>query len=231
MRNKYSVLFLALSLVVLVAGCGRGKKAEEVSKGEVDTGAPKVEKQNFVRKTPSTAPITEERTLFGFERGDNGFEIPSWVEGRSDNAAISVRLSKSFASEGNQSLCLTTDFPGKIWSSSMIELEQYLDFSPYRQIMVDVYAPEKMPLGLKAKIVLTVGEKWKWTEMARSVPLNPGEWITISASLEPGTMDWKRTEVTDEFRADIRKLVVRVESNKRPIYSGPIYFDNVRVGR
>ena len=53
-----------------------------------------------------------------------------------------------------------------------------------------------------------------------------GVWTHISANLKPGSADWKRTKPTDEFRADVRKIAVRVESSK-PAYSGPIYIDNV----
>jgi hypothetical protein len=74
-----------------------------------------------------------------------------------------------------------------------------------------------------------VGEDWAWTEMARLVKLVPGEWTTITASIVPGSSDWRRIEVTDKFRADVRKLGIRIESNMRPVYSGPIYIDNIRV--
>ena len=89
--------------------------------------------------------------------------------------------------------------------------------------------PEEAPFGLKAKFILTVGEDWAWTEMSRSVKLIPGEWTTISASIIPGSNDWRKSQVTDAFRADLRKLGIRIESNMQPTYSGPIYIDNVRV--
>ena len=224
MRSKYLSIFLVCLLVVSLTGCG---KREDTTKQATS----QKESQVQAIPRPSSAPITEERTLFSFEKGYDGFEIPSWFKGKADNAGVRTSLSKSFASEGTQSLCLTTKFPGRIWSSAILELEQYLDLTRYRQIAVDIYIPANVPLGLKAKIVLTVGENWKWIEMVRSIPLSPGEWITVSASVENGSMDWKRTEVNELFRADIRKVVVRIESNKTPIYSGPIYIDNVRVGR
>ncbi len=232
MKKRLLCVLLAGFIVVFLTSCGKTKEVAAAEKPEKPIVAEEVKTaEPTIKPKPSAAPITEERTLFGFERSDDGFEIPFWAEEKEDNAGTKVSLSKDVASEGNQSLCLAVDFPGKIWSSGLVELEQYLDLTPYREIAVDVYVPEDTPLGLKAKIILTVGEKWKFTEMARSVPLVPGEWITIRANLEPGTMDWKRTEVTDEFRADVRKIVVRVESNRRPVYSGPIYIDNIRVGK
>jgi len=47
----------------------------------------------------------------------------------------------------------------------------------------------------------------------------------------PGSYDWKRTVPDESFRADVRKIVVRIESNRRPIYKGPVYIDNVKIGK
>ena len=74
-----------------------------------------------------------------------------------------------------------------------------------------------------------MGEDYTWVEMARLVKLVPGEWTTISANLAPGSTDWRKQQVTDEFRAGVQKLGIRIESNMRPTYSGPVYIDNVRV--
>lgn len=229
MKIKLISVLLVISVVIFLATCGRKKEvAEQIP---VEKPAEKRGTELTVKPRPSTAPITEEKILCSFERGYEGFEIPDWAMEKEDNAGRSLNLSKDFASEGCQSLCLVADYPGNIWSSALIELEQYLDLTPYREVATDVYIPKEAPLGLKAKIVLTVGEDWTWTEMSGSVPLVPGEWVTIRASLEPGTLDWKRTEVDDAFRADVRKIVVRIESNRRPDYKGPIYIDNIRVGR
>jgi len=65
--------------------------------------------------------------------------------------------------------------------------------------------------------------------MARSVPLVPGQWTTVSANLSPGSEDWKKTTVDDAFRKDVRKVAIRVESNKKPVYTGPVYVDNIRL--
>ncbi len=108
-------------------------------------------------------------------------------------------------------------------------MQEYFDWTPYNIISADVFLPEDAPFGLRANFILTVGEDWKWTEMTRSSKLIPGEWITITASIIPGSTDWRRTQVTDEFRANVRKLGIRLESNMRPAYSGPVYIDNVRL--
>jgi hypothetical protein len=245
MKKKYLLLLTVLTLSAIAAGCGKKQEAAkveakaqaaQVSNMSETASAAKTETAKPVETAqPQTAkpvaPITEWKTLFSFEKDTDGFEIPSWAEEKADNAGKGIGLSKDLASDGTQSLRIDSDFPGQIWSSALIELEQYLDLAQYRAISVDIYVPKDAPLGLKGKFVLTVGEDWTWTEMVTSVALNPGEWSTVTASIEPGSMDWKRTEVTDAFRSDIRKIVVRVESNKKPIYKGPIYIDNIRAGK
>lgn len=171
----------------------------------------------------------EEKVLFGFEKDAQGWEIPEWALEQEDHVAKTVEASKDVAKEGKQSLKVMTAFPGKIWSAAVVEDFEYFDWTPYKGISADIYIPKDAPVGLKAKMILTVGESWKFTEQARSVALVPGEWVTVTGSLLPGSEDWKRTVVDDNFRKDVRKVSIRVESNKKPEYSGPIYIDNVRL--
>lgn len=171
----------------------------------------------------------EEKVLFSFEKDTQGWEIPEWALEQEDHVAKSIEVSKDFAKNGTQSLKVMSAFPGKIWSAAVIEDFEYFDWTPYKAISADIYIPKEAPVGLKSKIILTVGESWKFTEMARSVALVPGEWVTVTANLAPGSEDWKKTVVDDNFRKDVRKVSVRVESNKKPEYSGPIYIDNIRL--
>ena len=171
----------------------------------------------------------EEKVLFGFEKDTQGFEVPEWALEQEDHVAKNISVSKDVASEGKQSLKVDCAFPGKVWTSALVEDFEYFDWTPYKAVTVDIYIPKTTPIGLKGKMVLTVGENWKFIEMAKSTPLVPGEWVTISASLIPGSEDWKKTIVDDNFRKDVRKLAVRVESNKKPEYTGPIYIDNLRL--
>ena len=64
--------------------------------------------------------------------------------------------------------------------------------------------------------------------MSRSFDLKPGEWTTVEGDLMPGSIDWRRVQVDEAFRKDIRKIDIRVYSNNKPAYTGPIYIDNVR---
>ena len=183
----------------------------------------------FVACLFSISAHAEEKVLFGFEKDAQGFEVPEWAMEQEDYVAKTVEVSKDVADEGKQSLKLNCAFPGKVWTAALAEDFEYFDWTPYKAISVDVYIPKTAPIGLKAKIILTVGESWKFTEMARSVQLVPGEWVTISAGLIPGSEDWKKTVVDDNFRKDVRKLAIRIESNKKPEYTGPIYIDNVKL--
>lgn len=177
----------------------------------------------------SSLARAEEKVVFSFEKDAQGWEIPEWALEQEDHVAKTVEASKDFAKDGDGSLKVMTAFPGKIWSAAIVEDFEYFDWTPYKTISVDIYIPKEAPIGLKAKIILTVGESWKFTEMARSIALVPGEWVTVSASLIPGSEDWKKTVVDDNFRKDVRKVSIRVESNKKPEYSGPIYIDNIRL--
>ncbi len=177
----------------------------------------------------STLSRAEEKVLFSFEKDTQGWEIPEWAMEQEDHVGKTVAVSKDVAKEGKSSLKMMTVFPGKLWTAAIVEDFEYFDWTAYRTISADVYIPKEAPIGLKAKFVLTVGESWKFTEMARSVPLVPGEWVTISANLLAGSEEWKRTVVDDNFRKDVRKIAVRVESNKKPEYNGPIYIDNIRL--
>lgn len=173
----------------------------------------------------------DEKVVFGFEaaKDTQGWEIPEWALSQEDHVAKSIEVSKDVASEGRQSLKVVTAFPGKMWSAALIEDFEYFDWTPYKAVSVDIYIPKEAPVGLKGKIILTVGESWKFIEMARSTALEPGKWVTITANIMPASEDWKRITVDDNFRKDVRKIAVRVEANKKPEYNGPIYIDNFRL--
>ncbi|MBU0571037.1 MAG: hypothetical protein KJ995_06070 [Candidatus Omnitrophica bacterium] len=226
MRSLRSGLLVCLvvcaaGVSMLLAGCG----------GDGEPQKTEQPKSVEVGNMPSKKPITEEKTYYGFEEDLAGWEIPAWAAGKSDYVATDLVLSKDFASEGTSSMRATVVFPGNSWSAGLVEIQQYLDLSAYRVISADVYIPADAPQGLKANLILTVGNNWKFVEMNQSVPLIPGEWTTVRASVEPGSYDWKRVVPDEDFAKDVRKIAVRIISNRKPVYTGPVYIDNVRVGR
>lgn len=177
----------------------------------------------------AAVPEGETTVLFGFESGLQGWEIPDWAYEKPDHVQKEIASSTDVASEGKSSLKLQAEFPGGRWTGAITEIMQYFDWTDFSKIACDIYIPKDAPTGLTGKMILTVGDSWKWVEMSRSFALKPGEWVTVSADLKPGSIDWRRVQVDDAFRADIRKIDVRVESNNKPAYTGPIYIDNIRV--
>jgi len=168
-------------------------------------------------------------TIFDFEGKLDEWVIPDWAKDSPDDVGRVISTSAEFASHGAESLQLLADFPGEKWTGAYVEVMMYVtDWSPFGSMSVDVFVPPSAPPGLQGRIILTVGEKWTWTEMNRPIALQPGEWTTITANLMPGSLDWKFFP-SESFRKDIRKVGLRIESDKRPVYSGPVYIDNIRL--
>ncbi len=174
----------------------------------------------------SAAPLT----VFDWEGGAlQDWAIPDWAKDSNDDVGRVLSTSQDVASSGTGSLQLLADFPGDRWTGAYVEVLMHVtDLSQFSAIAVDVYVPPDAPRGLAGRIILTIGDKWEWTEMNRGIPLEPGKWTTITANFKPGSLDWKFFP-TDAFRRDVRKVGLRVESDKKPVYSGPVYFDNLRL--
>ena len=172
----------------------------------------------------------EPTVIFDFEGNTQEWVIPDWAKESPDSVGKVLSISDEVASHGKSALQLLTDFPGGKWTGAYAEVLMHVtDWSPFGALSADVYVPPNAPEGLQGRFVLTIGEKWEWVEMNRAIPLEPGRWATITANLKAGSLDWKFFP-TDAFRQDIRKVGLRVESDKKPVYSGPVYFDNVRLG-
>ncbi|MFC1479876.1 hypothetical protein ACFL5Y_00290 [Candidatus Omnitrophota bacterium] len=178
--------------------------------------------------SPAKRAFGGQKTIYDFEQNDEGWGIPAWALYQEDHIATSLGTSDNIANSGDKSLEVYAEFPGGNWTAAIAEIEQYLNLGNYDAISVDIYLPEEAPKGLRGKIILTVGENWKFTEMARSIRLEPGKWTTITAKITEDSTDWKRTKVDEIFKTDVRKIAVRIESNK-PAYSGPIYIDNFKA--
>ncbi|NQT32483.1 MAG: hypothetical protein HQ594_02280 [Candidatus Omnitrophica bacterium] len=235
-RLRISALMVFVAVFCIgtctLSGCGKKEKAPKKTTGALEMKEAAQTGKEEIPQTPSTAPITEERVYYDFESDLNGWEVPLWALGKSDYIAEEeVVLSEENASEGKSSMKVMTNFVSGKWNAALVEIQQYLDLSRYRVISADLYIPPDAPVGLKAKIILTVGDSWKFVEMSRSVPLIPGKWVTISSNIEPGSYDWKRVIPDKNFAEDVRKVAIRIECNRKPDYSGPIYVDNIRVGR
>ena len=183
----------------------------------------------LVAGAPGVRAEGQAMVMHDFEKDLEEWSLPDWEMTDQYYAAKDAAQSTDVASSGTGSAKVMVDFPGGRWVGAYLEKLVYVtDWGQFGSISVDVYVPADCPPGMKAKIILTVGEKWTWTEMNRSIALAPGKWTTITANLKAGSQDWKFFP-DDAFRKDVRKLGVRIESDKEPVYIGPVYIDNVRL--
>ena len=172
-----------------------------------------------------------ELVVFDFEDGTDDWSIPDWERTSADYAAKSVDHSVDFVSHGKGSLQMLVEFLGGKWTGAYVERQVFVtDWTAFRAVAADIYLPYNVPNGLKARFILTVGDKWEWTEMNRAILLLPDQWTTIRANLMPGSQDWKFFP-DDSFRHDVRKVGIRIESEGEPAYTGPVYVDNIRLVR
>ena len=174
-------------------------------------------------------PRHAEVVIYGFESGTEGWEIPDWAKASADYMASRFEISRDVVKEGRQALAIDVNFPGGRWTGAYVEREpEVTDWTPFSRLLADVYLPPDAPTGLEARLILTVGEQWQWTEMNRALPLPPGVWTTIAVDLTPKSLDWKFFP-DEQFRGLVRKVGVRLESNGSPAYRGVFVLDNIRL--
>lgn len=187
---------------------------------------------NIIFLSASFCPpsYSREIVLYNFEKDPQGWEIPDWALSKKDHVGKQISVSEFYASEGTFSLEFNVAFSGApTWEGAYVErVIDVTDWSPFNYLSVDILLPKGAPHGLRARIIVTIGENWKWTEMNKAIALTPGEWTVIKVDLTPNSMAWRRF-VDDAFRSDIRKMGIRIESNGKIVYKGPIYIDNVKL--
>ena len=218
---KKLMVMCALMVMMLFVGSMIAGAAEK-------TGAAKTA---GAAETAGAAKVSggAEEVIFDFESDLQGWDIPDWAYEKADHVQKEVNVSDKFAKTGKKSMEIKAEFPGGKWAAAVVEVMQYFDWTQYKAIAYDIYIPADAPKGLKTKLILTVGDDWKWVEMSRDFDVVPGEWTTVQADLTPGSIDWRRVQVDDKFRQDVRKMDIRIVSNNKPAYTGSIYIDNVRL--
>jgi hypothetical protein len=236
LAGGFFILVCLVGFAFVNTGCG--KRGEDRAKAPNQAEKPKLTTNIEAKRapqpqTPEKKPYipTEKkvRVLYSFDKTTDGWEVPDWAMDEEGYVAKKASVSNDVMKDGAASLKVDAEFPGKVWTAALVEVMEYLDLTQYSEMSCDIYIPKETPPGLKAKIIVTVGDSWKFTEMARAIQLMPGEWTRVKANLLAGSDDWKGTTVDDSFRADVRKIAIRIESNRSPVYSGPIYIDNIRV--
>ncbi|NQT46196.1 MAG: hypothetical protein HQ593_01795 [Candidatus Omnitrophica bacterium] len=227
MQNKKDYMIgLAIGLIIgLVIGLNLGKLDTLKEKGLPGETAGKIE---GVAKKELVQVKTDE-TLFSFEGSAEGWEIPDWAYDKADYVGMDVFISKDYAKDEETSLKLMAEFPGGIWTGAIVEVMEDFNWAKYSEVFAHVYLPEGAPADLKARLVITIGDDWKFVEMNHDAPLVAGKWNRVHASILQDSPDWDMTTFDEMARSNVRKLAVRVESNKEPLYNGPIYIDAVGV--
>ncbi len=233
-RFLHGVTFLTIGQLVIVPwGCAAPRHELAQTPGQrakrwpTQQPTPPQSQAPAPREQPSPAPA--QIVIYGFEDNLEGWVIPDWAKSSPDYVAKSLAISQEHIEEGKCSLELQANFPGGQWAGAYVEREvETTDWTPFGSVSVSLFLPSDAPSGLHGRIILAIGGQWQWTEMNHSVPLTPGGWVTLTANLKPGSMDWKFFP-DDAFRQDVRKIGVRIESDRGPSYSGPIFLDNVRL--
>lgn len=208
---------------------------EQKAAAPASSASSMAEQQSATAQTPAAKPLQAanagELVIFDFEKGLEEWAIPDWAQTSPDYVGKNTAPSQEFRSRGQSALELVASFPGGKWTGAYVERTMYVtDWSAFSGLAADLYLPQNAPEGLKARFILSVGDKWEWTEMNRALPLKPGAWTTLTVDLKPGSQDWKFFP-DEKFRKDIRKVGIRIESDAKPAYTGPVYVDNVRLAK
>ncbi|MFA6141896.1 MAG: hypothetical protein WC738_01185 [Candidatus Omnitrophota bacterium] len=184
----------------------------------------------FLLANLSGISYSKEIVLYSFEKDPQGWEIPDWTQAKQDYVGRQISVSEFNASEGKYSLEFDVEFSGgPRWEGAYVErVIDVTDWTPFNYLSVDIFFPKNAPQGLRARVILTVGEEWKWTEANKAYPLTPGEWTVIKLDLTASSMAWRKF-IDDSFRSDVKKMGIRIESNGKITYKGPIYVDNVKL--
>lgn len=181
--------------------------------------------------------FAEEKVLFSFEDGTTqGFGVAEWALGDDLNALDSVGVSEKYALDGKYSLEAMCTFRGGKWMGAPVELIEDFDWTPYNTASVAIYLPADAPEGLKAQICLNIrgDADWPWYETIPPVALAPGKWTVVTAKMKPGESNFKKDPKTGaafsaESKQNIAKFYVRVVSDKKPVYQGPVYIDKITL--
>lgn len=158
------------------------------------------------------AVITEAETLYSYETDEEGFVIVDFWAG-----GLGVAVADAIASDGEQSLAVTSSFSGTEWAESGAMLATGgVDWSAYDTLSVDVFVPEGSE-NLLSQIFIQTGEDWTWANTG-DIALVAGEWTTVTANLA----DLGDMSLVQQFGVKVGTSAMAFE--------GEYYVDNWRLG-
>jgi len=163
--------------------------------------------------------LRDRPVFFPFERPEEIWNLPKTP----DNAVTGAALSEEKAAEGKSSLALKVVFPGE----GIVEKEFFKDFSKYRNLCLDVFAPAGVPADLKIQVFIQDGE-WLWYQTPLFT-LREGRWNRLTLDIRPASPLWENIGHTQPWTtrtvSAVRKIGIKLFS-KSP-YTGTLYLDNV----
>ena len=173
----------------------------------------------------------QEKVMFNTHQQLSNWDIPKWSSNKNDHVPPIIAVDENSSNFGETSVKLDVKFSGDKWQAGIIETEGRFDLTLYKTISFDVYLPKNAPQGILARAIIVTGENFSWLEMDKAVNVSPGRRTTIKARIKRGNNKWvskKGTvKISDEIKADIRKIAIRIESNSAK-YEGPVYIDRIK---
>lgn len=161
---------------------------------------------------PCTDPAS---ACFDFEDGETGgWESPDWCADHERLLDCAVEVVPRPAD--GHALQLGFALPDLPWCASGIRFTGPADLGAYGHLSADVYLPQEIAgRVLSARFILRAGDDWSWYQLKAKTRLVPGQWVTVTAPLQPdaATLDpWgPRTAMLVTERSNVQEILLRIE--------------------
>jgi len=186
------------------------------------------------RKAPKLLESTlkleqcEETVLYAFEKGLQGFGLPSTQEGEEEEQAARdiswQRWTDADEEEdhGRGSLRVDIEVRSNFWQRAMPQVMAYdSDWRPLKALTFEAKLPKDAPEGLAATPFMMF-RWWKdWFQAVEQTPLAPGKWTKI-------LLDLTRYDIGPEKLRKVSSMGLFIWGTASGDYKGPVYIDNIR---
>jgi hypothetical protein len=173
------------------------------------------------------ALAADDRLVDGFEddAAATRWSLAAWADAGLDEsgAVMAVAPTASGATEGEAALAVPLRFAGQGYAQAFVSRETSEDLGAAAAVAIDVTVPPDAP-ALGAKIILTLGPGYAWTEPNTAQPLAPGATTTVRLDLA-GAVD---PPVDPALFADVRGIGLKVDASGAT-WRGAISIDNLRA--